>query len=230
MLKNKKIIYLNLAFIIYACCSFFFFILFKEGDWKFSGYEGLPIGMIWNLFLAYISYNLVFLLMRLKNKYGQIICFFLAFLFYPNSFYMITDAKHIGDWFPNPRTFNFIGTKETIYYMLLMSAVFLGVLIAVETMLLFLKVFLHKKIYRLIFIIVTSFLSSVAIYAGRVDNELLRLNSWDLILRPFYTIESLFRIISPEHFVFLLAFTLFQVFMITLGFIFSMKDEEGERG
>lgn len=223
ILENKKVVLLNAFFLGYSIVTYALFLLLKTDTWLLSGYEGIPAGMMWNLFLAYIAYNSVVLLVHFKNKWLRVMTAVVAFLFYPNTFYLLTDAKHIGDWFPNPRSFNFGETKETVYYMILMLAVMLGILIGVETMLLFLKHSISQWRYKVGFVLLMSFLSSVAIYAGRISDEAIRLNSWDLLARPLHALEILFKVIHPDQFVFLASFTVFQIFMIGLGFVLSLE-------
>ncbi|MDR0299438.1 MAG: DUF1361 domain-containing protein [Streptococcaceae bacterium] len=223
-MKNRKALVINILFIVYSLFAVSFFLIFPHHSWeKLTGFDFLPLGMIWNIFLALVAFDAIVLMSKVRRRSLRVISGGVAFLFYPNTYYMVTDAKHIGDWFPSPKHLDFANAQQTIYLLLLVSGIIFGILLGIETMLHFLRQFFIKRpFYQWLIILSMSFLSSVAIYVGRV--ETLRLNSWDIFLRPIYTVSKLFEVVQPSHFVFLASFTIFQLFMIGLGMALAIKD------
>lgn len=221
MSKNKnKILLIHLFFVVYSFIAIF--------CWYFSltnKLSNISPTMVWNLFLAFIAYDCTIWLVEVKNKISLVLAGIFSFLFYPNTFYMITDAKHVGDWFPDPRL-TFSNTQEIIAFVLLLVGIVFGTLLGMETMRIVLVRFFKKNWQKTLFIIGMSFLSSVAIYAGRIST--LRLNSWDVFVRPIDTIGKLFSVIQSQNIVFLVSFTLYQIFMIALGVWLTMKEREIE--
>ena len=216
MLKNK-IFLIHLFFIVYSIITALCWPLFA------GKLGGIPPTMIWNVFLALLAYDFINWMIRAKSKISLVISSLFSFLFYPNTFYMITDAKHVADWFPDLKL-TFINTQEIIAFVILLVGIIFGTLLGMEAMRLVLEVFFRKSWQKLLFVIGMSFLSSVAIYGGRIST--LRLNSWDVFIRPIDTIEKLFSIIRLDNMVFLVSFTVYQVFVIGLGLWFSLEKRE----
>ncbi|MDR2976183.1 MAG: DUF1361 domain-containing protein [Streptococcaceae bacterium] len=225
MFKEHKIQLIHGLFIIYSLFALGCFFIFNQGDlFNLSKYEYIPLLMIWNIFLAFIAFDAVQL--HLWSGHWVIKCLsaVIAFLFYPNSYYMVTDAKHIGDWFPNPALMDFaqIDSQKLCYFILLMAGVFFGVFLGFETIMPILRRYFVSYLSKSAFVLIMSFLSAVAIYAGRVSSE--RINSWDVFYRPIYTLGKLFAVVQPSNFSFLMLFTLFQLFIIGLGFAIAWRN------
>lgn len=223
MFRERKIQLIHGLFVLYSLSALGCFLFFAQGV-EPSKYRSIPILMIWNVFLAFVGFDAVQLHLWSSNRIVKVLAALVAFLFYPNSYYMVTDAKHIGDWFPNPAQMNFaqMDAQKLCYFILLMAGIFFGVFLGFESMKPILQRYFVSWTAKSVFILLMSFLSSVAIYAGRVSAE--RVNSWDIFYRPFYTLGKLFTVIQPGNFLFLLMFTLFQLFIIGLGYSIVWRD------
>jgi uncharacterized membrane protein len=132
--------------------------------------------LIWNLFLAWIPYQLSLVLHHHKIIARRTVYIVLAgwLLFFPNALYIITDLIHLEDletdvpvWFDAILIF----TSSVAGLMLAFAS-----LIKVETFL------LQKVKERLVsgLIIGCLFLGSFGVYLGRF----LRWNSWDIVTHP----------------------------------------------
>jgi uncharacterized membrane protein len=225
MFRLRKIQLIHGLFAVYSLFALGFFLIFNQGQiFGLTKYDYIPILMIWNLFLAFIAFDAVQLHLWVRNGLVRWLAAFLAFLFYPNTYYMVTDAKHIGDWFPNPAHMDFaqIDAQKLCYFVILMAGIFFGVFLGFETIKAILRRYFVSLAGKSAFVLLMSFLSSVAIFAGRVSAE--RVNSWDVFYRPLYTLGKLFGAIVPANFLFLAMFMLFQVFVIGLGFIIVSRE------
>jgi len=178
-----------------------------------------------NVFLAFIPLYLIWLIEYLlkrsdyKIKYYHIIIFIIFVLFFPNTFYIITDAIHINS--------SLFYTFEEIYsptvylrdissYIMLfhiLIAIFYGLyagcesLLGVRNILLNLKL---KPVINNIMLFMIIILSSVGIYIGRF----MRFFSWD-IFNPVKIISELFLEIDLFFFMFILLFTFTQLIIYT---------------
>jgi uncharacterized membrane protein len=136
------------------------------------------IFMPWNLFLAYLPYQLLKLykpsVSNLKGKMATSGLFILWLLLIPNAFYMITDLFHLFHREEIPLWFDLV---------LLMSFAWNGMIFG------FLSV---RQMEKNLFLIIPGlreglfaggimFLNSFGVYLGRY----LRFNSWDIISNPF---------------------------------------------
>lgn len=133
--------------------------------------------LIWNLFLAIIPY---YLSLRIRNnffnttkKIQNCIYILIWILFFPNTFYILTDFTHLH--FKNVFQFG-------LDMLILSSFSFAGFYVGLQS----LHHIHHLTIAKYgnktgnLFILSMSFLSSFGIYLGRV----LRFNSWDIISKP----------------------------------------------
>ena len=215
MLRDKRFLKFNLLFLTFSLGAAFIAIYYRTGFnlLNLQADSRIPPVMIWNIFLALLAYDFAYGLVKVKNFWLQLIFAFLAFLFYPNTFYMLTDSLHFGDWLQAGHL-TFYGTKPMIYFMLLCVAIFFGVALGLETMRIVLKRFFDNKFFAWAFIIIMSFLGSIGIFVGRFQE--IRLNSWDIFINPIGTVVKLFAVIQPTNFVFLASFTLAQIFLIIL--------------
>ena len=134
--------------------------------------------LIWNLFLAVIPYAITTLLSvnnhLSKNKFKRstLLITWLAFL--PNSFYIITDLKHI------------VGSKGNLLYLdliIISSFAITGFLLGILSLIEIEKTItpLVSPKIKSILIPCICVLCGFGIYIGRV----LRYNSWDIISDPF---------------------------------------------
>jgi len=126
-----------------------------------------------NLFLAWIPLLLSSLLRPDQKGWAQCVIFFGWLIFFPNSFYLITDLVHLRERPGVPYWFDIL---------LVFSAVLNGVLIGYVS---FIKIEKHitlkfSKEKTTVIMMACLFLCSFGIYIGRV----LRWNSWDVIANP----------------------------------------------
>ncbi|MDR0199610.1 MAG: DUF1361 domain-containing protein [Streptococcaceae bacterium] len=177
----------------------------------------IPSTMAWNVFLALVAYDAARLFTATTSKTLKVLSALVFIAFYPNTFYMLTDAVHFADWLSRDGKLDIIhtGAHTTIYFVWLGLGIFFGLLLGVFAAYHLLAAHwrLHPVVVGLASFVLI-FLSSVAIYAGR--DIALRLNSWNLVTRPFDTLGKLFAIISIRNLPFLISFTLLQLFAIAL--------------
>ena len=152
--------------------------------------------LIWNMILALIAYDSAVLTVIFnKQKWLYPLLLMVWLVFYPNTFYMLTDLVHmtwVGDALWNPVSMRL--------FMAFVPSILLGVYCGVES---------WKLTWWIDMLVVAalSYLSSLAIYIGRYD----RLNSWDLVTRPQLVVQKLLETFQRERLVFILGFTFIQV-------------------
>ncbi|MEW4355188.1 DUF1361 domain-containing protein [Streptococcus pneumoniae] len=178
--------------------------------------EGITVqgpDLIWNMFLALVAYNAAFFANRLRQKWLYLAFGVIWFLFYPNTFYMVTDLIHM-DWVSKT-----LWDRQSLHlFVAFVLSIFFGVMCGVESWRLMIK---RSKLAWWIedgLMIGLSFLSSLAIYIGRYD----RLNSWDVLHRPLIVLEKLLAALERERWYFVLGFTLLQVMVL----LFVNENEE----
>jgi uncharacterized membrane protein len=135
------------------------------------------MGLIWNLFLAWIPFVLAVAAYDRWRRHGAGIAVFalgaLWLLFFPNAPYIVTDLKHIGD----------AGRIPVLYDVLFLSAAaWTGLLLGLTSLFL-----VHAVARRMLgavsawgLVVGVLAASSFGIYLGRVQ----RWNSWDVFIRP----------------------------------------------
>ena len=132
----------------------------------------------WNLFLAFVPYNIAKRLMNNPGWIGNRIKFVFAFsiwlLFIPNSFYILTDLYHLELSKDSPRWFDL-----TLIFSFAWNGMLMGIL-AVRKMEAIFKLFLKNR-NILLFLYPVMWLIAFGIYIGRY----LRFNSWDVLTDPF---------------------------------------------
>ncbi|MBC7886607.1 MAG: DUF1361 domain-containing protein [Ferruginibacter sp.] len=133
------------------------------------------IFLLWNLFLAWIPYQLSSYLSwkRAANKWKAGVLLAGWLLFFPNALYIITDLVHLET-----------KTNVPIWYdaVLLFASAIVGLLMAFASLYKVEKFFLKKigipATNKLI--VLCLFMGSFGVYLGRF----LRWNSWDIITNP----------------------------------------------
>ena len=140
--------------------------------------------LIWNLFLATVPYLISKWMYRSFSEKGSRLLFFLLFitwlLFIPNSFYILTDLFHLG---------NFSGIPLWFELAMILSFAWNGLLLGilsvrqVEKMM---ERYLAKRT-ELYFICPIMFLNAFGIYIGRY----LRFNSWDVVTNPLQLLTDI---------------------------------------
>lgn len=166
--------------------------------------------LVWNMFLAYVSFYLSFNYITLKNKYIKGLNVFLALIFYPNSIYLFTDLIHISRLkfyaFNGKSTEYIMNFEAWLYLCILFISCFLAVKLSCITIKNYVSYFGHKhKIY-----ITVSLLTGIAVFIGRF----IRLNSWDLIIHPFKTTIVILSHITAENIKYMALFFIIQMFVI----------------
>ncbi|EHJ53125.1 DUF1361 domain-containing protein [Streptococcus macacae] len=162
--------------------------------------------LIWNMFLALAALDFSFCLHYFKNAFLTFLSALLWFLFYPNTFYMLTDIVHM----------NFLASvlndrSSLILYFVFLASVLFGLLCGVESVQQVFKRFVIKDYYfRFFLIILLSCISSLAIHIGRYA----RLNSWDIFTKPMAVISEIMKVLTPSAFPFILGFTFIQIMVL----------------
>jgi uncharacterized membrane protein len=159
------------------------------------------IFLLWNLFLAWIPFQLSILLTS-KKYISQWASYFLLaawLLFFPNALYIITDLVHLEE----PEN------DAPIWFdaILLFTSSIVGLILAFAS-LFKVEVFLQRKLKSAIvnrLIIGCLFVGSFGVYLGRF----LRWNSWDIIAHP---LNLLTQIIAP----FILPFQHYRTWGVTV--------------
>jgi uncharacterized membrane protein len=175
------------------------------GRWRFSGFFG-------NLLLAWIPLGLTFLFQWLRTAtnlrqgwlWGCALCWF---LFFPNAPYIVTDLVHLGKHAGDgvPKWLDILVIMTPACTGLFLGCVSLGVM---ESM-------VAARMGRPIgwmFAIGMLALGSFGIYLGRF----LRLNSWDVFVRPWWLAERMSGLIHPTKALEVCAFSL-TFFLFSLG-------------
>jgi len=143
----------------------------------------------WNLFLAYIPYFITEYLSRrqLHSKFlfGALSLAWLLCI--PNSFYILTDLFHLGDWY-NDRLM-----PQWYDLAMILSFAWNGLLLGVLSVRQMEKIFrpllpAHREIF---FLYPVMWLNALGIYIGRF----LRFNSWDIVADPFQLCRDIFRLL-----------------------------------
>ena len=140
--------------------------------------SSLFLFLVWNLFLAWIPYQLTgWAIQRpdmIINKLKFIAFFICWIVFIPNAFYIITDLFHLGNYYAVPFWFDLAMILSFAW-----NGILLGIL-SVRQM----EKMVEKQIQNkneLYFIYPIMLLNALGIYIGRY----LRFNSWDIITNPF---------------------------------------------
>ncbi|MBD0374379.1 MAG: DUF1361 domain-containing protein [Flavisolibacter sp.] len=138
----------------------------------------LFIFLIWNLFLAYIPYVLSNYILRNAGNKEKLRCliplFVIWLLFFPNSFYIITDLFHLRITEDMPLWFDL-----ALIFSFAWNGLLPGILSLRQMEKLMVTQFKLKN--ELFFIYPIMCLTSMGIYIGRY----LRFNSWDVLTNPF---------------------------------------------
>ncbi|MDR1795625.1 MAG: DUF1361 domain-containing protein [Erysipelotrichaceae bacterium] len=169
--------------------------------------------MIWNVFLAMAALDLSVLFVFLKNRKAPLLLLLAIFgvwlLFYPNTFYMITDLMHM-DWIALHIDLRIL--RHLALFLILVAGVFLGVRLGICSVHLMKFGLFSTPVTREAFVLGLSALSSVGIYLGRF----LRFNSWDLFTNPILVLQSCLEVINLSFLVFVFGFSGIQVLVIHL--------------
>jgi uncharacterized membrane protein len=181
--------------------------------------SGRHLGLIWNLFLAWIPFILAYIAHAVswRRIWLYLVIPFVAFLwliFFPNAPYMLTDLQDLA------RT----ATDAPLWYDVIIvvwcswTAMMLGVVSLYLMQDIVLRTF--GRFVGWAFVFVISAMSSFGIYIGRF----VRLNSWDILQDPAETaMEILGLVIDPSRRLaaFTLLYTFFFLFVYLLLYSFG---------
>lgn len=142
------------------------------------------IFLAWNLFLAFIPYQLSRWVMGnvkvLESRFQLLLCLLVWLLFIPNSFYIITDLFHLSKVRSAPQWFDLL-----LLFSFAWNGMLLGIL-SLRNVERIVHSTLGKRISFLI-MLVAMWLIAFGIYIGRY----LRFNSWDVVTDPFSLLGEL---------------------------------------
>lgn len=172
-----------LFFLFYCFANFFMWLTQYNGD--------SYVFLVWNVFLAFLPvlFSQWFSRWGGGGRVGRLLPGFLWLIFWPNTFYMVTDVIHFGgdafveiSWeFPYTSSGQVVYSTDLFLWMKLLLVV-AGILYAVRN-----GVYSQKEMEEVViaklghravmpFRIACAVLGGVAIYLGRF----LRVNSWDI--------------------------------------------------
>jgi uncharacterized membrane protein len=181
--------------------------------------SGRHLGLIWNLFLAWIPFMLAYFAhaVSLRKATLYLIIPFIAFLwliFFPNAPYMLTDLQDLT------RKAN----DAPLWYdvIIVVWTSWTGTLLGVISLYLMQDIIIRRfgRTTGWVFVLVISILSSFGIYIGRF----VRLNSWDILQDPAETAQEILGIIidpSMRLAAFTLLYAFFFLFIFLLLYSFS---------
>lgn len=181
--------------------------------------SGRHLGLIWNLFLAWIPFMLAYFAHAVswRKVTLYLIIPFIAFLwliFFPNAPYMLTDLQDLT------RKAN----DAPLWYdvIIVVWTSWTGTLLGVISLYLMQDIIIRRfgRITGWVFVFVISVLSSFGIYIGRF----VRLNSWDILQDPAETAQEILGIIidpSMRLAAFTLLYAFFFLFIFLLLYSFS---------
>ncbi len=141
------------------------------------------IFLLWNLFLAWIPFQISIVLIKRKAMSKLTIFFLLSawLLFFPNALYIITDLVHLQE--------SKQGAPVWFDAILLFTSSITGLIMAFIS-LFNIETFLQRTVRDVVvgrLIIGCIFLGSFGVYLGRFS----RWNSWDIIADPFNLVTEI---------------------------------------
>ena len=181
--------------------------------------SGEHLGLIWNLFLAWIPFMLAYFAHAVSWRRASLYLIipsiaFLWLIFFPNAPYMLTDLQDLAR----------SGTDAPLWYdvIILVWCSWTGMLLGVISLYLMQDIIVRNFGRRAgwIFVFLISALSSFGIYIGRF----VRLNSWDILQNPTETAQEILGIVidpSRRLAAFTLLYTIFFLFVFLLLYSFS---------
>ncbi|WP_242257731.1 DUF1361 domain-containing protein [Streptococcus thoraltensis] len=165
-------------------------------------------GLVWNIFLALVAYDFSCLARVAKYQWLKAILLLAWLLFYPNTFYMLTDVVHMSfarDILTDKLSF--------IYYLIYMSSILLALVAGVLSVRYVINILkMRNWLLQYSFMGIVSFISSLAIHIGRYA----RLNSWNAITHPSLVIDEILKVFSYSEIHFVLGFTFMQILCLWL--------------
>ena len=181
--------------------------------------SGRHLGLIWNLFLAWIPFMLAYFAHAVSWRRAALylvipVIAFLWLIFFPNAPYMLTDLQDLARR----------ATGAPLWYdvIIVVWCSWTGMLLGVISLYLMQDIIVRSfgRTAGWIFVFVISGLSSFGIYIGRF----VRLNSWDILQNPAETAQEILGIVidpSRRLAAFTLLYTFFFLFIFLLLYSFS---------
>jgi uncharacterized membrane protein len=187
--------------------------------------SGRHLGLIWNLFLAWIPFMLAYFAHAVSWRRATLyliipIIAFLWLIFFPNAPYMLTDLQDLARK----------ATDAPLWYdvIIVVWSSWTGMLLGVISLYLMQDIIIRSfgRVAGWIFVFVISGLSSFGIYIGRF----VRLNSWDILQNPAETAQEILGIvIDPSRrlaaFTFLYTFFFLFVFLLLYSFSHMLREQ-----
>lgn len=165
---------------------------------------GFWIAMLWNLFLVMVPVVAAFGAYMTRSLWARSVQWCVAFFFIPNTWYVITDLRHLIWLHPKPDGVSTIvregwdalaGGNVWMSEILLFLLATLGVFGGAYAGYMLVRIVAERMRYGSMVLrihmgaIILSYLSGIAIYIGRY----IRLNSWDIIAQPITVITEILR-------------------------------------
>lgn len=181
--------------------------------------SGRHLGLIWNLFLAWIPFMLAYFAHAVSWRRASLylVIPFIAFLwliFFPNAPYMLTDLQDLARR----------ASGAPLWYdvIIVVWSSWTGTLLGVVSLYLMQDIIIRRfgRTAGWVFVFVIAGLSSFGVYIGRF----VRLNSWDILQDPAETAQEILGIIidpSMRLAAFTLLYTFFFLFIFLLLYSFS---------
>jgi uncharacterized membrane protein len=181
--------------------------------------SGRHLGLIWNLFLAWIPFMLAFFAHAISWRRAAlylIIPFIALFwlIFFPNAPYMLTDLQDLARR----------ASGAPLWYdvLIVVWCSWTGMLLGVISLYLMQNIISRSfgRAAGWIFVFLISGLSSFGIYIGRF----VRLNSWDILQNPSETAQEILGVVidpSQRLAAFTLLYTFFFLFVFLLLYSFG---------
>ena len=177
---------LTLLLATFVCTGMLLVRFVWSGNVRFAGF-------FWNLILAWIPLAVTLFIRRLPPLSGWRRSWFwfalIAWiLFFPNAFYLVTDLIHT-------KKFGTDGVARWFDMLMTAGFAFAGVFVGCLSLYL-MHLFVRQRFgWRLGWVFATTALAlgSFGIYLGRV----LRLNSWDVVARPFKLMDKISTLSEP---------------------------------
>ena len=216
---------LAVFFLLNAACAVCIFLVAARVAFTETGYH---LGLIWNLFLAWIPFILSYIAHSVSWRQIWLylvipVIAVLWLIFFPNAPYMLTDLQDLAR--------KAAGAPLWYDVIIIVWCSWTAMLLGIVSLYLMQDI-VQRTFGRFIgwsFVFVISALSSFGIYVGRF----VRLNSWDILQDPAETgMEILGIIIDPSRRLaaFTLSYTVFFLFVYLLLYSFShMLQEQTNR-
>jgi uncharacterized membrane protein len=180
---------------------------------------GRHLGLIWNLFLAWIPFMLAYFAHAVSWRRATLyliipVIAFLWLIFFPNAPYMLTDLQDLSR--------RAAGAPLWYDVIIVVWASWTGMLLGVISLYLMQNIIMRTfgRTAGWVFVFVISALSSFGVYIGRF----VRLNSWDILQNPAETAQQIVGVVidpSMRLAAFTILYTVFFLFVFLLLYSFS---------